>query len=69
MAPVLCYWAPNLPMMVEMDASDQVIAAILSVTTPDTESAQSPFPPIHYKVLNKTMTHMIKNYWQSIRHM
>src|SRR5260370_23050832 len=37
MAPVLCYWAPNLPMMVEMDASDQAITAILSVTTLDTE--------------------------------
>ncbi len=37
MAPVLCYWAPNLLMTVEMDASDQVIAAILLVTTPDTE--------------------------------
>src|SRR5260370_40267775 len=36
-APVLCYWAPDLPMMVEMDTSDQVIATILSVTTLDTE--------------------------------
>src|SRR6266478_5915806 len=36
-APVLCYWAPNLPMTVETDASDQVIAAILLVTIPDTE--------------------------------
>src|SRR6266478_476132 len=37
MAPILCYWSPDLPMTVEMDASDQAIAAILSVTTPDTE--------------------------------
>src|SRR5260370_30624574 len=37
MAPVLSYWAPDLPMTVETDALDQAIAAILSVTTPDTE--------------------------------
>src|SRR5260370_34062113 len=36
-APVLCYWSPDLPMMVETDALDQVITAILSVTTPDTK--------------------------------
>ena len=37
MAPILCYWAPNLPMTVEMDASDQAISAILSVTMLDTK--------------------------------
>src|SRR6266850_8168984 len=36
-APVLCYWSPNLPMMVETDASDQAIMAILSVTMSDSE--------------------------------
>src|SRR5260370_2377685 len=36
-APILCYWSPDLPMTVEMDASDQAIAAILLVTTPDTK--------------------------------
>src|SRR5258707_5538506 len=34
-APVLAHWAPNLPMMVEMDASNGTIAGILSVTTED----------------------------------
>ena len=37
MAPILCYWAPDLLMTVETDASDQAIAAILLVTMPDTE--------------------------------
>src|SRR5260370_4870314 len=37
MAPILCYWSPDLPMTVEMDTSDQAIAAILLVTTPDTK--------------------------------
>jgi len=37
MAPILCYWSPDLPMTVEMDASDQAMIAILSVTNPDTE--------------------------------
>src|SRR5258706_7086251 len=34
---VLAHWAPDLPMTVEMDASDCVIAGILSVTTEDGE--------------------------------
>src|SRR5260370_4921535 len=37
MAPMLCYWAPDLPMTVEMDASDQAITTIISVTMPDTK--------------------------------
>src|SRR5258708_205994 len=36
-APVLCHWAPDLRMMVEMDVSDHAIAGILSVTTQDNE--------------------------------
>src|SRR5258707_3119932 len=36
-APVLYHWAPDLPMMVETDASDYAIAGILSVTTLDLE--------------------------------
>jgi len=36
-APVLAHWAPDLPMMVEMDASNGTIAGILSVTTEDGE--------------------------------
>jgi len=35
--PVLAHWAPDLLMMVETDASDCVIAGILSVTTEDGE--------------------------------
>jgi len=35
--PVLAHWAPDLPMMVETDASDCAIAGILSVTTEDGE--------------------------------
>src|SRR5258708_1234163 len=35
--PVLAHWAPDLPMTVETDASNCVIAGILSVTTEDGE--------------------------------
>src|SRR5258708_7359461 len=35
--PVLAHWAPDLPMMVEMDTSNCAIAGILSVTTEDGE--------------------------------
>src|SRR5260370_38823034 len=34
---VLANWSPDLPMMVETDASDGAIAGIISVTTPDNE--------------------------------
>src|SRR5260221_10117882 len=37
-APVLAHWAPDLPMMVEMDASNCAIVGILSVTTGDGEN-------------------------------
>src|SRR5260370_19998730 len=67
MAPVLSYWAPDLPMTVETDASDQVIAAILSVTTPDTKIHPVTFPLNPYRAPNIITTHMIKNYWQSTR--
>ena len=36
-APVLCHWRPDLPMTVETDALDHTIAAILSVTTLNSE--------------------------------
>ncbi len=32
---VLCHWAPDLPMTIEMDPSDFTIASILLVSTPD----------------------------------
>src|SRR5260221_11175609 len=35
--PVLAHWAPDLPMMVEMDMSDWAIVGILSVTNEDGE--------------------------------
>src|SRR5260221_3888249 len=36
-APVLCHWAPDLQMMVEMDMSNHAIAGILLVTTQEDE--------------------------------
>ena len=69
MAPILCYWAPDLPMTVETDALDQVIVAIILVTTPDDEICPVASPPDHCKVPNVTTTLMIKNCWQSTKHM
>ena len=34
-APVLTHWIPDTPITVETDASDYVIAAILSITFPN----------------------------------
>jgi hypothetical protein len=36
-APVLTHWIPDSPITVETDASDYAIAAILSITLPDSE--------------------------------
>ena len=33
--PMVCHWLPDLPMTLEMDASDHAIASILLVTTPN----------------------------------
>ena len=35
MAPVLTHWIPHTPIMVETDASDYALAAVLSIRTPD----------------------------------
>jgi len=37
MAPILTHWMPNIPLIVEMDASDYAIAGILSIVCPDSE--------------------------------
>ena len=34
-APVLTHWIPDTPIMVETDASDYTLAAVLSICTPD----------------------------------
>ena len=34
-APVLTHWIPDTPIMVETDASDYALAAVLSIRTPD----------------------------------
>jgi hypothetical protein len=36
-APVLTHWIPNVPIVVETDASDYAIAGILSIVCPDSE--------------------------------
>ena len=36
-APILAHWEPNKPLIVETDASDYAIAAILSIRTDDNE--------------------------------
>jgi hypothetical protein len=36
-APVLMHWVPNQPLLVETDASDYALVAILSTFTPDGE--------------------------------
>ena len=35
MAPVLTHWIPDTPIMVETDASDYALAAVLSIRTLD----------------------------------
>jgi hypothetical protein len=36
-APILTHWIPDCPLIVETDASDYTLAAILSMITPDGE--------------------------------
>ena len=37
MAPVLTHWIPDTPIMVETDASDYALAAVLSICTLDSD--------------------------------
>ena len=37
MALVLTHWTPDTPIMVETDASDHALVAVLSIRTPDSD--------------------------------
>ena len=55
-APVLANWEPNKPLIVETDASDYALGAILSII-----SDSSDIHPILSPLPNKTMTPMTKS--------
>src|SRR6266481_2001892 len=55
MAPVLMHWIPDTPIMIETDASDYTLAAMLSIQTSDSD-----FHPVAF--LSKTFDKVEKNY-------
>jgi len=67
LAPVLTHWIPNTQMMVETDAYDCAIAAILSITLSDWEIHPMAFHSRTLTTPNLIMTLMIKNSWPSSR--
>src|SRR6266481_1880825 len=54
-APVLTHWIPDMPIMIETDASDYALAAVMSIRTQDGD-----FHPVTY--LSKTFDEAEKNY-------
>ena len=61
-APILTHWIPDCPLVVETDASDYALAAILSTYTPDGELHPIPFhsqtftsPELNYDIHDKEL--------------
>jgi hypothetical protein len=52
-APILTHWMPNIPLIVETDASDYAIAGILSIVCPDSEIRPIGYPLRTSKLENK----------------
>jgi len=55
MATILMHWMPDVPLIVEMDASDYTITGILSIVCPDSEI----HPVVFY---SRTLTPLELNY-------
>src|SRR3979490_3028899 len=64
-APILTHWTPDCPLIVETDASDYVLAAILSQTV---NSTLCPFTPELLLCPNLITTFMAKSFWLYSRH-
>jgi hypothetical protein len=73
MAPILMHWMPDIPLIVEMDASDYAIAGILSIVCPDSEICPVAFysrtltpPELNYNTHDKELLAIYKAFqtWQ-----
>ena len=72
-APLLTHWLPDTPIIVEMDALDYAIAAILSIALPDGEihlvvfhSRTLTSPELNYDTHNKELLAIFEAFqkWQ-----
>jgi hypothetical protein len=64
---VLTHYKPSCLLVIETDASDYALGAILSQVESNREIIWSPIYLGLSRTLNSTMTHMTKNSWQSMR--
>jgi len=72
-APILTYWVPGAQLVVETDASDYALAAILSIMTKDNEihlivfhSQMFSTPELNYNIYNKELLAIFEAFkvWQ-----
>jgi len=61
-APILTHWVPDAQLVVETDASDYTLAAILSIMTKDNEIYPAAFHSRRSPLWSSTTTSMTKNY-------
>ena len=62
-APVLTHWRPDLPIIVETDASDYPLVAILSIQEANGDVHSVAFHPGLFPQWSSTMMFMTRNYW------
>jgi len=69
-APILTHWMPNVPLIVETDASDYAIAGILSIVCPDSEIHPVVFysrtltpPELNYNTHDKERLAIHEAFW------
>jgi RNase H-like domain found in reverse transcriptase len=70
-APILTYWVPDALILLETDASDYALAAILSIVSPDDgqvhpiafHSRTFTAPELNYDVHDKELLEIYETFW------
>jgi RNase H-like domain found in reverse transcriptase len=66
--PVLTHYKPSCPLVIETDASDYALAAILSQVESNREIHPVTYLSWTFLDTNSTTTHMTRNSWQFMKH-
>jgi len=67
-APILMHWVPDVQLVVETNASDYALAAILSIMTKDNEIHPIAFHSWTFSALELNYDVITKNYLRYLKH-